>query len=71
MFTTDEAFQLLNQHVVKKEHIGESPSIENLGFVSGIITLNEEPEVMVKFMDELVQFTKSEFEHRIQVIEND
>jgi len=68
MFTTNEAFQLLNRHVIKKEHFGQAPTIEHLGYVSGIITLNEEPEVVIKFIDELVQLTKLEFEDQIQVI---
>jgi hypothetical protein len=69
-FTLDDAFELLNCHVVKKgdEEKAET-TIEVIGFVAGIITLNDEVEVMIKFPNELVQLTKTTFAQQITLLE--
>lgn len=69
-FTLESAFELLNCHVVKKgdEEKAES-TIEVIGFVAGIITLNDEVEVMIKFPEELVQLTKTTFVKQITLLE--
>ena len=49
-FTPQEAFELLNSHAVKKEdENNKNLPIEKIGFVAGVITLNNEVEVMIKF----------------------
>lgn len=69
-FTLDTAFELLNCHVVKKEDEEKAKfTIEVIGFVAGIITLNDEVEVMIKFPKELVQLTKSAFTQQITLLE--
>lgn len=69
-FTSQEAFELLNCHVVKKGDEGKAESnIEVIGFVAGIITLNDEVEIMVKFPNELVQLTKTAFAQQITLLE--
>lgn len=69
-FTLNDAFELLNCHVVKKgdEEKAES-TIEVIGFVAGIITLNDEIEVMIKFPEELMQLTKTDFSQQITLLE--
>jgi hypothetical protein len=69
-FTLESAFELLNCHVVKKgdENKAES-TIEVIGFVAGIITLNDEIEVMIKFPEELVQLTKIAFSEQMMLLE--
>ena len=69
-FTLNEAFDVLNCHVVKK---GDEEKAKNttqvIGFVAGIITLNDEIEVMVKFPEELVQLTKTAFTQQMTLLE--
>jgi hypothetical protein len=69
-FTPQEAFKLLNSHVVKKgnEEKAES-SIQFVGFVAGIISLNDEIEVVIKFPNELLQLTKTHFYQKITLLE--
>lgn len=68
-FTTEDAFELLNSHVVKKAHKNEKNlAIEKIGFVAGVITLNDEVEVMVKFPKELLQLTKADFGEQMTLL---
>jgi hypothetical protein len=69
-FTPQEALELLNSHVVKKEdENNKNLPIEKIGFVAGVITLNNEVEVMIKFPNELVQLTKINFAQQITLLE--
>ena len=69
-FTTKEAFELLNSHVVKKEdEDNENLAIDQIGFIAGVITLNDEVEVMVKFPKELIQLTKVKFAEQMSLLE--
>lgn len=69
-FTTKEAFELLNSHVVKKEdEDNENLAIDKIGFIAGVITLNDEVEVMVKFPKEIIQLTEIQFSQRILLLE--
>lgn len=69
-FTLNDAFELLNCHVVKKgDEEKANSTIEVIGFVAGIITLNDEVEVMIKFPKELVQLTKTSFAQQITLLE--
>ncbi|WP_441002635.1 hypothetical protein [Pseudocolwellia agarivorans] len=69
-FTQKEACKLLNSHVIKKENeSNENLAIEDIGFIAGVITLNDEIEVMVKFPDELLQLSKLTFNKKISLLE--
>jgi hypothetical protein len=69
-FTIQEAIDLLNSHVVKKENEGnKNLSIEHIAFIAGVITLNDEIEVMVKFPNELLQLTKIDFYKNLSLLE--
>jgi hypothetical protein len=69
-FTLQEAFDLLNSHVVKKENENkQNLTIDKIAFIAGVITLNDEIEVMVKFPDELLQLTKEAFNKKISLLE--
>jgi hypothetical protein len=69
-FTPQEAFELLNSHVVKKEdEKNKNLPIEKIGFVAGVITLNDEVEVMIKFPKELIQLTKTAFAEQMSLLE--
>jgi hypothetical protein len=69
-FTTKEAFELLNSHVVKKEdEENENLAIDQIGFVAGVLTLNDEVELMVKFPKEVIQLTKIKFSEQMSLLE--
>jgi len=69
-FTPQEAFELLNSHVVKKEdENNKNLAIEKIGFVAGVITLNDEVEVMIKFPKQLIQLTKTAFAEQMTLLE--
>ena len=69
-FTLQEAFELLNSHVVKKENEdNENLAIDQIGFVAGVLTLNDEVEVMVKFPELLIQLTKTAFTEQMSLLE--
>jgi len=69
-FTAQEAFELLNSHVVKKENENnKNLPIEKIGYVAGVITLNDEVEVMIKFPKQLIQLTKTAFSEQMTLLE--
>lgn len=71
-FTTEEAFDLLNSHVVRKaDENNKNLPIEFIGFIAGVITLNDEVEVMIKFPKELVQLTKTSFTEQMTLLAMD
>ena len=69
-FTLDEAVLLIYKLVVlksEKEKSSTSPSITELGHICGVLTLNDQIEIVIKFHDALRQFTKQEFISEIQL----
>ena len=69
-FTMQEAFELLNSHVVEKENEkNDNLPIEKIGFIAGVITLNDEIEVMIKFPNQLIQLTKTTFTEKMTLLE--
>lgn len=68
-FLLDEAVALINQHVVRKKDLRKRPAIEKLGYIAGVVTLNDEVEILIKFRnDELIQLNKRGFEALIAVV---
>lgn len=69
-FTAKEAFELLNSHVINKvNENNENLNIDQIGFIAGVITLNDEVEVMIKFPKELIQLTKTSFSEHMTLLE--
>lgn len=69
-FDIDEAYEFLCSHVIRTEHSCiQNPPIDLIGFIAGVITLNEEVEVLVKFPDELLQLNKASFSEKISLVE--
>jgi hypothetical protein len=66
-FTVTEVIALLNLTVIKQDR-GDKFLPENLGIICGVLTLNEEVEMVVKFIDRVCQFTKSEFSRHYRII---
>lgn len=68
-FTLEDAFALLNEVVT--DHNVTQPGIDQLGIVAGLLVLNEEPEVVVKFMHSIEQFNHAEFHARFRIVKDD
>lgn len=66
-FSIKEVVALLNYTVIKHDK-GDHFLPENLGIICGVLTLNNEVEMVVKFIDRVGQFTKSEFNKHYRVI---
>lgn len=67
-YTLEEATALMYAEIVRKEDYSKNPPIEKRGFVAGLVSLNEEIELLLKFDDALVQVTKATFELDIEVL---
>lgn len=66
-FTVPEVVKLINYTVIKNDRTTEFLP-KNLGIIVGVLTLNDEVEMVVKFIDRICQFTKSEFNKQYRVI---
>ena len=70
-FTLDEAVALIYQHVVLKKNLtlhNKRPELANIGHICGVLTLNDQIELVVKFKDELKQFNKAEFQSEVVIL---
>jgi hypothetical protein len=59
-FSVAEVVELINLTVIKIDREKKFQP-ENLGIICGVLTLNEQVEIVVKFIDRVGQFTKAEF----------
>ena len=62
-FTTEEAACMMNREVVKindRAHLPNPPT-EKVGVVVGLLNINEEIELIVRWIDHMDQYVKSEF----------
>lgn len=72
-YTLSEAFSMMERFVVKKRsHLTQaSPQAMNIGVVTGVLTINDEVEIVVKFFDQIQQYTKAEFTRHVSLIESE
>ena len=68
-FTVNEVVQLINRPVIRHDRTADFKP-ENIGLIVGVLTLNEEVEMVVKFIDRVTQFTKTEFAASYRVIKD-
>lgn len=71
-FTLEEAVSLLYRHVVPRSLLipdDKKPSLTDIGYICGLLTLNEQTELVVKFYSDIQQFTKEEFQAKLVVLE--
>lgn len=62
-FTLEEAVSLIYRLVVLKQDavaVEKHPDITKTGHVCGVLTLNDQIEVVIKFYDGMRQFTKED-----------
>lgn len=67
-FTIEEVVALLNLTVIKQNR-SHHYQPENIGLIVGVLTLNDEVEMVIKFVDHVTQFTKREFNKQYRVIQ--
>ena len=63
-FTLEEAVSLIYRLAVLKKDApqpGKKLSITQIGHICGVLTLNDQIEIVIKFHDQMRQFTKEEF----------
>ncbi len=69
-FSVDEVVKLFNYPVIKSDR-GTKFLPENIGLIVGVLILNEQVEMVVKFIDRVTQFTKPEFYRHYRVLRDD
>ena len=67
-FDLDEACSLINLTVVAIDNQSEPPSIQEIGIICGVLTVNDEVELVIKFLDELRQYIKAEFVEQLKIL---
>lgn len=70
-FTLSEAVSLFHHEVMLKKDVGKPPSTENVGLIVGVVQINDEIEVLIKFIDELMQLNKRGVKDLLEVITDD
>lgn len=71
-FTLDEAVSLIYRLAVFKKderQPGQKYSITQIGHICGVLALNDQIEIVIKFYDEMRQFTKTEFYAQVKLID--
>ncbi len=71
-FNLEEAVSLIYRLAVLKQdtpETGEKYSITQIGHICGVLTLNDQIEIVIKFHDEMRQFTKEEFQNQVTILD--
>lgn len=72
-FTLEEAVSLIYRAAVLKKderQPGKKYSIKQIGSICGVLALNDQIEIVIKFYDEMRQFTKEEFYAQVKILED-
>lgn len=67
-FEIQEACDLLNLTVVALDSRTNPPRIDEIGFICGVLTANDEVELVIKFLEEMRQYTKAEFVSQLKIL---
>ncbi|MXS84137.1 hypothetical protein [Nitrosomonas oligotropha] len=71
-FTLDEAVSLIYRLAILKKdapQLGKKYSITQIGHICGVLTINDQIEIVIKFHDEMRQFTKEEFYAQVKLLD--
>lgn len=71
-FNLEEAVSLIyNLTVLKKDAkaSGGNYDITKIGHICGVLTMNDQIEIVIKFHDDLRQFTKEEFYSKVKLLD--
>lgn len=66
-FSLEEAVSLIYRLATLKKNAvaNKKPDITQIGHICGVLTMNDQIEIVIKFHDELRQFTKEEFKSKV------
>ncbi len=70
-FTLEEAVALIYQLAVLKKDAPASGTVHDItkiGHICGVLTMNDQIEIVIKFHDDLRQFTKEEFYAKVHIL---
>jgi hypothetical protein len=71
-FNLEEAVSLIYQLAVLKKDAkasSEKYDITKIGHICGVLTMNDQIEIVIKFHDEMRQFTKEEFYSQVKLLD--
>lgn len=71
-FNLEEAVSLIYQLAVLKKDakaLGAKYDITKIGHICGVLTMNDQIEIVIKFHDEMRQFTKEEFYSQVKLLD--
>lgn len=70
-FILEEAVSLIYRLAILKKNAtaDKKPDITQIGHICGVLTMNDQIEIVIKFHDELRQFTKEEFNNEVLLYE--
>lgn len=71
-FDLEEAVSLIYRLAVLKKDApepGKKLSITQIGHICGVLTLNDQIEIVIKFHNEMRQFTKEEFYAQVKLLD--
>ncbi len=71
-FNLEEAVSLIYQLTVLKKDVkasGKNYDITKIGHICGVLTMNDQIEIVIKFHDDLRQFTKEEFYSKVKLLD--
>lgn len=71
-FTLEEAVSLIYRLAVLRKderQPGQKYSITQIGHICGVLTLNDQIEIVIKFHNEMRQFTKEEFYAQVKLLD--
>lgn len=67
-FSFDDVSKLMYKTLLKNSPEKELLEIARIGVISGFVDLNDEVEVIVKFMGGVEQYTKEEFRKKLTLM---
>ena len=71
-FNLEEAIALIYRLAILRKNApapGKKPALTQIGHICGVLTLNDQIEVVIKFHDQMRQFTKEEFYREIELLD--
>lgn len=71
-FTLEEAVSLIYRLAVLRKderQPGQKYGITQIGHICGVLTLNDQIEIVIKFHNEMRQFTKEEFYAQVKLLD--
>ncbi len=73
VFEIDECVAMLNCEIIRKEdsHYLPKPPVEKIGIAVGVLTMNNEVELLVQFGSKMEQLRKMEFYANFIALDDD